>query len=48
MPQIFEITPKRIKRCNNTVLTPEMKVIVTTKQHVSNPFYNGAEEVKDA
>ncbi len=46
--RVFEITPKRIKRSNNTVLTPEMKVIVTTKQHVSNPFYNGVEEVKEA
>jgi len=45
---VFEIIPKRIKCCNNTVLTPEMKVIVTTKQHVSNPFYNGVEEVKEA
>jgi hypothetical protein len=25
-----------------------MKVTVSTKQHVSTPFYNGAEEVKDA
>ena len=40
---LLEIIPKRIKRSNNTVLTPKMKVIVTTKQHVSNPFYNGAE-----
>ncbi|MBO7568027.1 MAG: hypothetical protein J6T60_13130 [Bacteroidales bacterium] len=48
MMLVFEIIPKRIKRTNNTVLTPEMKVTVTTKQHVSNPFYNGAEEVKEA
>jgi len=25
-----------------------MPVTVSTKQHVSNPFYNGAEEVKEA
>ena len=48
MPRVFEITPKRIKRTNNTVLTPEMKVTVTTKMHTFNPFYNGAEEVKEA
>ena len=48
MLRVFETPPKRIKRSNNTVLTPEMKVTVTTKQHVSNPFYNGAEEVKEA
>ena len=45
---VFEITPKRIKRSNNTVLTPEMKVTIATKQPVSNPFYNGVEKVKEA
>lgn len=48
MSRVFEITPKRIKRSNGTVLTPEMKVTVTTKQSVSNPFYNGAVEIKEA
>jgi len=48
MARVFEVTPKRIKRSNGTVLTPEMKVTVTTKMNVSNPFYNGAEEVKEA
>ena len=32
MPRVFEITPKRIKRSNNMVLTPEMKVTVTTNK----------------
>ena len=44
--RVFEIIPKRIKRTNDTVLTPEMKVIVTTKIHTSDPFYNGAKEIK--
>lgn len=44
----FEITPKRIKRTSDTVLTPEMKVIVTTDIHTSDPFYNGAKEIKEA
>lgn len=48
MPKVFQITPKRIKSSNSTVLTPEMSVTVTTKQHVSNPFYNGAKEIKEA
>lgn len=48
MSRVFEITPKRIKRSNGTVLTPEMKVTVTTKINTSNPFYNGAVEVKQA
>ncbi len=26
MPRVFEITPKRIKRTNNTVLTPEIRL----------------------
>ena len=30
------------------MLTPEMKVIVTTNIHTSDPFYNGAEEIKEA
>lgn len=48
MSRVFEIIPKRIKRSNGTVLTPDMKVTVTTKTNVSNPFYNSAEEVKEA
>ena len=48
MSRVFEIIPKRIQRSNGTVLTPEMKVTVTTKTNVSNPFYNSAEEVKEA
>jgi hypothetical protein len=39
MSRVFEITPKRIKRANGTVLTPEMKVTVTTKINTSTPFF---------
>lgn len=46
MSKVFKVTPKRIKRSNGQVLTPEMEVIVTTKQHTSSPFNNGAEELK--
>jgi len=46
--KVFKITPKRIKRSNGQVLTPEMEVTVTTCQHASTPFYNGAEEIKEA
>ena len=46
--KVFKITPKRIKRTNGCVLTPEMEVTVTTQQHTSDPFYNGAKEVKEA
>jgi ribosomal protein L31 len=48
MAKVFKITPKRIKRTNGTVLTPEMSITVTTNQHTSNPFYNGAKEIKEA
>lgn len=46
--KVFKITPKRIKRVNGTVLTPEMEVTVTTRQHTADPFYNGAVEIKEA
>lgn len=48
MSKVFKVTPKRIKRSNGQVLTPEMEVIVTTKQHTTSPFNNGAEELKAA
>lgn len=48
MSKVFRVTPKRIKRSNGTVLTPEMAVTVTTLQHTATPFYNGAKEVIDA
>ena len=45
MSKVFQVKPKRIKRTNGTVLTPEMVVTVTTQQHTTNPFYNGAKEL---
>lgn len=48
MSKVFQITPKRIKRTNGTVLTPEMTVTVTTAIHCSNPFSNGAKEIAEA
>jgi len=47
MSKVFQITPKRIKRMNGTVLTPEMTVTVTTAMHCSNPFSNGAKEIQE-
>lgn len=48
MSRVFRVTPKRIKRTNGTVLTPEMSVTVTTAIHTSNPFTNGAKEIQEA
>ena len=48
MSKVFRITPKAVLRANGTVLTPEMSVVVTTKIHTSDPFYNGAVEVQEA
>ncbi|MDO4159513.1 MAG: DUF6140 family protein [Prevotellaceae bacterium] len=48
MSKVFKVTPKRTKRVNGTVLTPEMSVIVTLNQHSSSPFYNGAKELQEA
>ena len=47
MSRVFKVWPKRVKRVNGTVLTPEMVIVVTTEIHVSNPFSNGAQEIKD-
>lgn len=48
MSRVFQVTPKRIKRTNGTVLTPEMTVTVTTKANSANPFANGAKELQGA
>ncbi len=47
MSRVFRITPKRIKRANGTVLTPDMVITVTTRQHTTDPFYNGAVEIQE-
>ena len=41
MSKVFQVKPKRLKRSNGTVLTPDMVVTVTTLQHTATPFYNG-------
>lgn len=46
--RVFKVTPKRTKRTNGTVLTPEMTVTVTTQMHTTTPFYNGAKELAEA
>lgn len=48
MSRVFQVVPKRIKRSNGTVLTPEMAVTVTTVHHTTDPFCNGAKEIKEA
>ena len=48
MARVFEITPRQVMRRNGTMLTPEMRVTVTTPINVSTPFYNGAQEIKSA
>lgn len=48
MSKVFQITPKRTKRINGTILTPEMVVTFTTQSHTITPFYNGAKEVQEA
>ena len=48
MSRVFQVKPKRLKRSNGTVLTPDMVVTVTTMQHTATPFYNEAKEVQEA
>ena len=47
MSKVYRITPKRVKRNNGQVITPEMVITVTLRQHNSTPFYNGAVEIKE-
>ena len=47
MSKVFRITPKRVKRSNGQVLTPDMSITVTTKSHTTTPFYNGSVEVRE-
>lgn len=47
MSKVFRITPKRVKRSNGQVLTPDMSITVTTRSHATTPFYNGAVEIKE-
>ena len=47
MSKVFRITPKRTKRTNGQVLTPEMSITVTTRSHTTTPFYNGAKEIQE-
>lgn len=47
MPKVFRVTPKRVKRANGLVLTPDMSVVVTTQSHQNSPFSNGAAELKE-
>lgn len=47
MRRVFAVRPKRIKRTNGQVLTPEMEITVTTKSYTCDPFYNGAKEIQE-
>ncbi len=47
MAKVFKMTPKRNRNANGEFLTTSMVAIVTTKQHTSTPFYNGAVELKE-
>jgi len=42
MSKVFRITPKRIKRVNGTVLTPDMVITVTTLQRMYQFDYKRA------
>ena len=48
MSRTFRVTPKRTKRANGTVLTPAMSLTVITDLHTTNPFANGAKEIREA
>ena len=35
MGRVFAVRPKRVKRTNGQVLTPDMEITVTTQQYIS-------------
>lgn len=43
--KVWEIVPKRVRQINGESLSPSMRLVVTTKNFVGNPFNNGAEEI---
>lgn len=45
MHKVWEIIPKKVRQINGESLSPAMRVVVTTKNFVGNPFYNGSEEI---
>lgn len=45
--RVLAVRPKRVKRTNGQVLTPEMEITVTIQQYTSDTFYNGAKEIQD-
>ena len=45
--RVLAVRPKRVKRTNGQVLTPEMEITVTTKSNTCDPFYNGAKEIQE-
>ena len=45
MHKVWEIIPKKVRQINGESLSPAMRVVVTTKNYVGNPFNNSAEEI---
>ena len=48
MSKQFKVCPKKPRNTNGVIISPAMEVIVITKSHTGDPFYNGAVEVKEA
>lgn len=48
MGRVFAVRPKRVKRTNGQVLTPDMEITVTTQQYTSDPFIMGRRRYKSS
>ena len=48
MAQVFKVWPKRLKKTNGIVLTPDMEVTVTMRNSTSMPFSDGGKTVQEA
>ena len=47
MGRVFAVRPKRIKRTNGQVLTPEMERTGTTRSYTCDPLENAAHETQE-
>lgn len=48
MSKVFKVWPKKKRNTNGVIIAPEMDLVVTLKTNAGTPFYNGAEELKEA
>ena len=48
MTRVFKITPKRVRKTNETVSSTEMSLPMTATKYALELFYDGSKEINDA